>query len=788
MPISGAKLGVHLIALEAVLALHALASGCGSAGGASGDAGPPDAAAIPVCSSYGSSAVYAANYPAPTAPASLGHGSAVADFTCDGRPEVIAARVFVDASGGLTFAGELRLFGWQADGTPAPGHALSETMMPSAIASGDFDGDGHDDLVVSGSVEFAHGRLVYLRNLCEGDFAAAIVLADPSPYLGTSMEVADVDSDGVDDLVLAGWSGSAGQGLHVLFGGATPFARQVASDTPFEFRDFAVGDLNGDHHPDVAALVSASGGRILDFVRWLVGDGAGGFVERNAGVFVGDATEGVVIANLDGDPRGEILVPRAPRGWTIVEWADAGALEEVWTNFPGVPPLHTLDLDDDGDLDVISHDVVDDTIDIWRNRGIGEFGYEAVRAASCGELYPAADYAGDGLAELLCGDSSILELYAGACTTPPPRVRPASTLVRPCAAGVSFEETAYSVSMPKSMRIGDITGDGRPDVLLHVVYPGGGQGGGGEGMFVLRQALAGGGELSPFEELPNVYATGGFVLADLDGDGTSELVTTSGVEGWSIVRDDMLGPSEPVRGLGALSEPLAGDFDGDGRVDLAFVRGDSSDGRLVVVPAGDASAAFEIGGLGSGVNAPLAVDLDHDGGTDIVVTTRLDGPVSSPSCVLWSPLTASSACVSTGVRNLGRVPGEVDGDARADLVRAAGRGVAVARQLPGRMFEERIGPMLSFGWIDAALGNFVGTSALDFVVSTKGGGVAMFEGVGSGVPPAGIPFARETTLVPFELMQVVDLDGDGRDDVVGAGQTATGLGELEVLRACPPTR
>jgi hypothetical protein len=93
-------------------------------------------------------------------------------------------------------------------------------------AVGDFDGDGHDDLVLgdpsgSGTVYLYYGPLV------SGSFTASDADGDitgDGDAFGVSLEAGDADADGCDDLVI-GADGDdtvgSGAGAAFLFFGGT---------------------------------------------------------------------------------------------------------------------------------------------------------------------------------------------------------------------------------------------------------------------------------------------------------------------------------------------------------------------------------------------------------------------------------------------------------------------------------------------------------------------------------------------------------------------------------------
>lgn len=136
-----------------------------------------------------------------------------------------------------------------------PGAEINTAVNGKDIAAGDFDGDGHQDVVVGGSSNDA--AQVFYGNGFGGLTSTIPWLIGASPM---KLAVADFDGDGIDDLASAN-SGSAIEALTVLVGGSgrrfyntegTPYS------LPHAPRWITTGDFNGDGHPDLAAISNNS--------------------------------------------------------------------------------------------------------------------------------------------------------------------------------------------------------------------------------------------------------------------------------------------------------------------------------------------------------------------------------------------------------------------------------------------------------------------------------------------------------------------------------------------------
>ena len=105
--------------------------------------------------------------------------------------------------------------------------ALSPTTRPSAVAGGDLDDDGLSDVVIASVlynrvwIDYSSDGFAAANDLaqaatwftaCEADF--------PGAGFGSSIAVGDLNDDGIDDLVVGapGCAGDAGE-VHVFYGG-----------------------------------------------------------------------------------------------------------------------------------------------------------------------------------------------------------------------------------------------------------------------------------------------------------------------------------------------------------------------------------------------------------------------------------------------------------------------------------------------------------------------------------------------------------------------------------------
>lgn len=178
-------------------------------------------------------------------------GMSVADLDRDGVPDILTpnpgeiAILLGDGAGGFRPAGELRARG----------------LRPFSVAVADVNGDGAPD-VAAGSGEGGGALAVWLGD-GEGGYRADA--SSPFPIVDgpTRMHAADVDGDGIDDLVVTSY---VGDGVSILLGGADE-RRLVPLRVPGSPWDVAAGDFDEDGRTDLVVAAEGGGHLVLLLAR-----------------------------------------------------------------------------------------------------------------------------------------------------------------------------------------------------------------------------------------------------------------------------------------------------------------------------------------------------------------------------------------------------------------------------------------------------------------------------------------------------------------------------------------
>ncbi|MFH1753896.1 MAG: VCBS repeat-containing protein [Candidatus Omnitrophota bacterium] len=289
---------------------------------------------------------------------------------------VYATDLDIDGDNDMVATGEIgdSVIRYESDGTPLNG-GWTEHDPEELPASGGFDGpydvvavdldtDGDKDIVaVAFNNDATKNDLVWWRNDGSQNFTG-IELEDD--FNGAdSVFVIDLDIDG--DLDIVATAGLRNEVAWWRNSGAEAFTKVVINTAAFGgARDVFCADLDGDGDNDVVAVADND-----DQVAWWSNDGSQIFSK-----FIIDGNfrgaRSVTVGDIDQD--GDLdVVACAYNGNTVAWWGNDGT--GTWIRYvidgaaSGASDVDIADIDQDGDPDVIGSMNIDDHVTWWENDG-----------------------------------------------------------------------------------------------------------------------------------------------------------------------------------------------------------------------------------------------------------------------------------------------------------------------------------------------------------------------------------------------------------------------------------
>jgi serine/threonine protein kinase len=369
------------------------------------------------------------NYPVGLKP----YAVAVGDFNGDGKQDVAVSNIGSDTASVLLGNG---------DGTFRKAVEYPAGATPHGLAVGDFNGDGKQDLVVcnldSNSVSVLLGN-------GDGTFKPPVSYATGEGARGAA--VGDFNGDGVLDLAVANYKSST---VSVLLGnGDGTFQKAVHYLTGAGAVSVAVADFNSDGKLD---LVVSNGGR--NTVTVLLGNGNGSF-QSAVNIAVGSYPQSVAVADVNGDGRPDLVTANSHSNTVSVLLGNGNGTFQSAVNFSvgtGPVAVAVADVNGDGHPDLVTANRTSNNVSVLLGNGDGTFHSAVNFAVRTTPLDVAVgDFNGDRFPDLVvanAGSNNVSVLLGNG--------------------NGSFKSAVnYNVgAAPFAVAVADVNGDGRQDLVV----------------------------------------------------------------------------------------------------------------------------------------------------------------------------------------------------------------------------------------------------------------------------------------------------------------------------------
>ncbi|MDP1831868.1 MAG: VCBS repeat-containing protein [Geothrix sp.] len=334
----------------------------------------------------------------------------------------------------------------------------------------------------------------------------------------------------------------------------------------------AVADIDANGLPDILGMVSTDIGGVATqgYVSTRLQSTAGAFVmPTRFGVGTGPAN--LVATDVNGDGRPDLVVANANDQTVTVRLADPARpgffLPAMVLATPGRTPLDVAvgDLNGDGLMDVVVAASGANSVLVFAQTATGTFNPPVAYAVGGDpQAVTVADLDGNGRADI------------AAATT----ANTVSVLLQ-TGAGIFASAADYTTGVqPVAIRAGDLDGDGKLDLLT--ANWGAALSPGTQGLSVLIQGAPG--TFAAPVHYATDYRAAALAVGDLNGDGRPDVaVACAGLPGYpgatsvflqgGIVAGALLPAVNYTGAWGPLGVAF-GDMDGDGRPDLVLADGD----------------------------------------------------------------------------------------------------------------------------------------------------------------------------------------------------------------------
>jgi hypothetical protein len=401
----------------------------------------------------------------------------------------------------------------------------------------------------------------------------------------------------------------------------------------------ATADFNGDGKQDLVMATSTT-----STVTVYLGNGDGTF-QAGTPYSVGNYPISLAVADFNGDGAMDIAAANSLDGNVSVLLGNGDGTFRAAVNYPAGSGLWAVavgDFDGDGDADLVVASTGGTGLAVLLGRGDGTFKPATFISAS-GQSVAVADFNGDGAADLAVAEGhGVIGVFLG---------NGDGIFQAPVTIPLVGQES-------RSITTADLNGDGKPDILVSDI---------GNGVYVLL------GNGDGTFGAPSVYNPGSGAWAalveDFNGDGKPDLAVINygsynpsrlallAGNGDGTFQTAVFYPVADSFYVAPFWEAAAGDFNGDGKPDLAFASNVTGISAFLVMLGGAGSdltiltspahLQFSVDGAPT-LTAPQSFNLTPGTHTIAVSSPQTGPPGTQYVFTGWSDSGAASHSVTVG--------------------------------------------------------------------------------------------------------------------------------------------
>jgi hypothetical protein len=678
-----------------------------------------------------------------------------ADFNGDGITDVAIL-------GSISAGQALSIFLGRPDGSFAP--RVDYSVQATGFTVGDFNGDGKLDVIVvafgytiTGSILLGNG---------DGTLQLPVPLNQNAGSGYSAAASADFNGDGKLDLLLLAL-GNGGTIAILLGNGDGTFRAPVTYSVPVASY-FVLDDFNRDGKPDIAIAGGLSGsGQVSVLIN--NGDGT---LKSPASYSISGNVQALAAADLNADGNLDLVVPTGgfSAGISVLQGNGDGTFGNPIVYASNLLSIYGTsivvdDFNGDGKLDVALTDSGGPTNAVAIVLGNGDGTFQSLPLLYSAGLLAAGvvsvDVNGDGKPDLaVAGGYGVASYFS------------LTTLINRGDGTFTNPVTFPVLQFPYSAVTGDFNGDGNVDMATTSFTQTGGVSvllGKGDGTFQTHLD-------SPTAQSPTTITAG-----DFNGDGKVDLVVADSTA-TSQLLSTLIGNGDgtfqniiPQTLSGIVRSLAVGDFNGDGKLDIVAVI-DSTNAVSIFLGNGDGSFAppvqYPAGPMlvSSPYHNVLAGDFNGDGKLDLAAAS--DNGIAillGNGNGTFQPFTLVPSLLSYAPGDELLALADFNGDGALDIVRATqtgiinvalGNGSGTFQQAPGFQIPSILNAQ------SAVAADFNGDGKPDVAFASQSSNVVtILSGNGDGTFKGHIEYSVTSVSNNVNFMMAADFDGDGALDM-----------------------